>query len=448
MSLRSPGALTLVMRLAAHPLGVGLTVAGLVAAVALGGWQFLGPPLGWALLGVAGAALQRDRLPGRVVRPSDEPELTRLVTEVADAVGFSAPLSLRVVPTVDAALVPSKVRGARVFGLVLGWPLLRFLTRAELAAVVAHELAHEQHTADRRTSRLLAARADLAESTERTVRLPSRWVLPLLAAGRRTSWEVELAADADAAGLVGAAAVAAALRRTEDLTAGTDATVAEWLDALADRGQRPLDLYDAFAEAAADPVVAARVAALQALPGEHPTDSHPPLAARLAALGPVDPAPIDAAPLALRTAAELEAWCTESLADPDAEPVRVLDLPVADLVPPLGDAVEGLQHATTTRSRRAAVDACLDAVEQGRWQEQAGRLVPSEAGEGPATSALASCLAGALADQLLEGDLRVASRWTNTALAGPDGEVVDLWLLSLQALATGETTALRALAAR
>lgn len=129
------------------------------SAVLLGHWALAIPPVAVGVfVGMIKDRRDGARLPGRVVRPGEEPELTELVRDVAERLGFRSPLLVRVVPVPQAALGPAKVSGVRAFALVLGLPLLRGLSAAQLAAVVAHELAHEQHVSDRRRARLAASR--------------------------------------------------------------------------------------------------------------------------------------------------------------------------------------------------------------------------------------------------------------------------------------------------
>lgn len=113
------------MTVAAHPIAFvfGLALMGVSGFV--GDWGLLAPPIAWVVFGMVGAVSHRDQLPGRAIRPADEPELTALVRTVAERVGFRTPLLVRLVPVPDAGLFATKVAGVRVFVLVLGWPLLR-----------------------------------------------------------------------------------------------------------------------------------------------------------------------------------------------------------------------------------------------------------------------------------------------------------------------------------
>jgi Zn-dependent protease with chaperone function len=138
-------------------LGPFVLVAVIAAMTAFGMYG----PLPFALFPLLQAFLGGQELPGRAVRPEDEPELAELVRRAAERLGFRALLLVRVVAMPQAALGPARVSGVRVFVLLVGLPLLRALTAGQLAAVVAHEPAHEQ-PGDRRTEWLLRARARIA----------------------------------------------------------------------------------------------------------------------------------------------------------------------------------------------------------------------------------------------------------------------------------------------
>lgn len=231
-----------VLHAAAHPVFTVVAVAALTGAAVTGDWEFLIVPVSLILLGAIGTRIGADPPPGRPLRPADEPELADVVRQVAQELGFRAPISIRVIPTVGAALGRTRFRSGHAFVLFLGWPLLRGCNATELRAIVAHELAHERHTVDP-SSRLLAAREALVESLENLIHLPLLVVGPMLRRTQPLAFEREFAADRDAARVAGSGAIAAALRTTEVLEAAYDVLADEWLSALEPRQKRPLDLY-------------------------------------------------------------------------------------------------------------------------------------------------------------------------------------------------------------
>ncbi|MEU1184399.1 M48 family metallopeptidase [Streptomyces sp. NPDC005820] len=455
-------------------LGAALLAVGLLPAVVLGAvvlvvglrwgpdWSLLAPlVLFW--FGVTGAvARDRGPLPGRAVHPDDEPELAALVRDVADRLGFRAPLLVRIVPVVQASLGRVRVSGVRTHVLFLGLPLLRTLTEAELASVVAHELAHQRHVGSRRAGFLRYARSRLTDRLDARVRPLAPLAAPLLRASQPDFWRAETAADADAARVAGAAATAAALRRTVRLHAVFEGLGDAWLSDLAERDAWPEDFYDALDAALADPHVAHR-AALAAAEEDaidpYATADHPPEAVRLAAL-PALPGTgtYGGTPVTLRNAPEITRWCVHRLAlqdgedENDVEAVRLLDLPPDELRGLDDDSgTARLFKVTGHDTPEAAVRAALDTLADGTWPRLARRLepglrrVPRSVRAHVARTVCAAVVAGALAEVLETSGWTPATRWTDTVLTSPDGRTVDLRELLTEAVTTTDPTAVRAL---
>jgi hypothetical protein len=431
----------------AHPVAV---LGAAVAAVAL--WAFgvgflSGPVVAFGLASLLGALSGRGGLPGHALRPEAEPALASLVTEVARRVGFAEPLLVRAVPVPDAALATVRVQGVRARVMLLGLPLLRRLSEAELAGVVAHELAHDARAHDRRTTALLLGRAALADSLERSVHVPSSWAAHLLRATQPRAWELEHAADSIAATAVGTTPVRDGLLHVGPLAAAFHVLGGRWMATLGD-DRYPADLYDALDEAAHDPAIAARMAQVaEEVDEEDPigASSHPPVAARLAALPvaldrwPAGPAPVD-----LVGSAVLADWGTRALAGADAVrstapgpgeplPVQVRTVSPEELELPSTEALTALQAATGGADTLASVKAVCSAIADGRWLEVAARIDPVAAEHAPPgarESYLRESLAGAvgrlLADLLRERGWERGSRWSASVLRGPDGSTVDL----------------------
>ncbi|WP_432032106.1 hypothetical protein [Streptomyces antibioticus] len=411
---------------------------------------------------------RRGPLPGRALNPDDEPELAALVRDGAERVGFAEPLLVRVVPGVEASLGRVRVGRTDTRVLLLGLPLLRALSAAELASVVAHELAHERHVGDRGVVLLRFARASAADGLEGRFRPTAPLAGPLLRASQPQMWRAETAADADAARVAGTEATAAALRRTALLHTVLDNLGGRWLDGLAEDDRRPEDVYDALDAALADPHVARRAARAVAEadvlePDPYATADHPPLERRLAALPHHTGTPYGDAPVPLRTAAGIEAWCARALAhgeeqptpaaDADAlRPVRLLDLPDDDLRELGGGTLSpALCRATGRDTPAEAVSAALDTIADGTWTalaralEPALRHAPAAARAPIARTVVATTLGHTLADILLTAGLTPAGRWTRTVLLTPDGRPVDLHERAATALDDGDPGPLRAL---
>ncbi|MFD9001282.1 M48 family metalloprotease [Streptomyces sp. NPDC059582] len=435
-------------------------------------WPVLIPllwPLGTVVAGAVGTVTGRDRIPGRAVRPKDEPELCALVRDVAERAGFQEPLLVQVVPDADASLGRVRAGGVRAYALVLGLPLLRALTAAELASVIAHELGHERHIRDRRTHLLQLARGALTARLDRRFRPLAPLATPLLRATQPQVWRAETAADADAVRVAGTAATAEALRRSGMLHAAFEGLGGAWWAECAEKDMYPEDFYDALDTALRDPLVAhhtARAAAAdeeEAALDPYAMEGHPPTAERIAAL-PADveaSSPYGDAPVVLRTAESLESWCVKEIAEVEdaavdnCRPVRLLDLPddeLHDLDDGMARAL--LLRATGQEALEQAVSAALDSVADGTWPRLARRLEPGlrwmPATVRPVTArrVLAVAVTSGLESVLREAGWTYAGRWLNSVLTTPEGTVVvDLRELVTDALTDGEPAPVRDLLA-
>ncbi|MFI7500416.1 M48 family metalloprotease [Streptomyces sp. NPDC049687] len=427
-------------------------------------WLPLGPLLFLVAVMARNTLTAHGPLPGRAVRPAAEPELAALVQDVAERLGFHEPLLVRVVPEVQAALGRARVSGVRSHVLVLGLPLLRTLTEAELASVIAHELAHGLHTNSRRAQLLRYARARLADRLDGRIRPLAPLAGPLLRASQPVLWRAETAADADAARIAGAGATAGALRRTELLHSVFAGLGEAWLSGLAEEEAYPEDFYDAVDAALADPQVArraARAAAEEEALDPYATADHPPVAVRVAALPPHTGAQVYGdTPVRLRTAEPVERWCVLRLAlldgeeEEDVHPVRLLDM-VHSQLRTLGDDTGStlLRQATGRDDPAAAVSAALDSLADGTWQRLARRLepglrwAPAAIGGQLARTVFTAAVSRTLAEALLASGWTPAGRWLITALTPPAAgdRVVDVHQLVGEAVDSGDPAAPRTL---
>ncbi|MFI9826811.1 hypothetical protein ACIHIX_03910 [Streptomyces sp. NPDC051913] len=426
-------------------------------------------PVLFLLIAVFGAVAASRRLPGRAVRPPDEPELAALVQDVAERLGFREPLLVRVVPDVHASLRRAKVSGIHAYVLVLGLPLLRALTADQLAAVVAHELAHEQHVGHRRTAWLLRSRHLLGVWLTPRLRPLAPLAAPLLRATQPGAWRTETDADADAARVIGTRATTTALERTVLLDAVYSGLGRRWWSALARADSYPQDFYDALDTAADDPHVArraTRVAAELEAVDPYSTADHPPAAVRLTALPDTDPAgatPYGEEPIPLRTAEALDRWCVEQLlahrtargrrrprrgkAARPRRPLSLLALTDDRLHELLDDA-----GSSPLRSPEA-LEAALSAVADGSWPRLARRVeprirqVPASVRRAFARDVLADALLPPVTEALRAAGWTRASRWRTSVLTAPDGTTLDVGDTVTAALDSGDPAPVRALLA-
>lgn len=454
--------LIVAMTVCAHPIAFlcGLALMGVSGFV--GDWGLLAPPIAWVVFGLVTAVTHRDQLPGRAIRPADEPELTALVRTVAERLNFRTPLLVRLVPVPEAALFATKVAGVRVFVLVLGWPLLRRLTAAQLAAMVAHELAHELHVVDRRTSWLLAARGSLAESLDNWVHVPAAVAGTMLRATQGRSWDLETAADASSTEVAGSSAVRSALQQGGSIGAAFEILGEKWTSTLAEDGSYPQDLYDALDAALDDPYLARLAAsASKAADAEDAMDpyavaTHPPVATRVAAVpersgGDWDPD----RPVPIRTREALDQWCIQELVGPDEgmRPVRVLDFAPEHFDAPVDEAYTALVDATGSESVPGAMSAAVDAIAAGSWMQLARAIEPEISSVPPALlpaisrDVIVGCLGRAVSGLLLDAGWHRASRWMTSVLVSPEGEDLDVAELIERTVDGADPESLRSLLA-
>jgi Zn-dependent protease with chaperone function len=183
----------------------------------------------------------------------------------------------------------------RVHVVGLGLPLFAFLSRSQLASVLAHELGH-RHGGDlllgpwvHRTGTALAAAIGDLQDSMFFLDAPFRAYGTLfLGVSGAVSREQELAADAHAAAVHGVQATWEALERVHRLGRCWDVYFAFDAVPFIERGVR-LPLLDGFRRFLAQPAYRPEVAeALAAGANERPApgDSHPPVPERLAALAP------------------------------------------------------------------------------------------------------------------------------------------------------------------
>ncbi|MEU3344823.1 M48 family metallopeptidase [Streptomyces sp. NPDC006700] len=458
-----------------------LPLIGFFLLIAAGGlvwgvWQMIALPLLWLLPAVYTRAVLPEALPGRAVRPEEEPELAALVRDMAERTGFGAPLLVRILP--EPAVLTGRVRiaGGHAYALLIGLPLIRSLSATQLAAVIAHELAHERHFDDRRTRALLAARAAVAERLEGRLRPLAPLAAPLLRATQPIPWQEELAADAEAARVVGGDAVREAVERVAVIDAAFDGLAQDWVEDLAEDATYPVDLYEAFDLALQDPLVrkrAAREDAEEEALDVYAMATHPPTAVRTAALPQTGTrTAYGSAPLVLRDAETVAEWCVRRLAcadgpggtlqapsadgalrPEDLKPVRLLQLDPEKLRLPAdgGHRAEALAAATGQPSPTLALRAALDTVADGDWYGLARRIRP-ELRQLPAavrgrlgSQVLTSAMGATLTPLLLEAGWSCTSRWLSSVLTAPDGTVVDLYDVLVTAVDGGDPAPVHAL---
>lgn len=237
---------------------------------------------------------------GVTVGPAAQPKLWGLVRRVADAAHERPPDEIRLVAEVNAHVHETGgARSRRV--LAVGLPLLAAMTEREIAAVVAHELGHFKG-GDTRLGKLVFLTGRALEHTVRRLQGQSGWFfLGTIVRGVFVSYSrmysrltfgmsrrQEFSADAVAASVVGVTPAGRALRMVNEAAPAFDAFWRDEFSVALDSDARP-PLAEGFRRFLAQPDIAKQLTELVdhrlATEVQSPTDSHPPLRDRLAAIG-------------------------------------------------------------------------------------------------------------------------------------------------------------------
>ncbi|WP_162795629.1 M48 family metallopeptidase [Nonomuraea lactucae] len=385
--------------------------------------------------------------PGVPVAREREPMLWQAVEDLARRVRTAPPDELRLVPEVNAAVSEDtrflglKATRRRMF---IGLPLLQTLTVDEMRAVLGHELGHYSRAHTRLGAPVYRGRVALV-ATVRNLG-PHRLVRRLFAGyaglylrvSQAVSRRQELEADALAVAIGGRRAMAEALRKVHSTGVAWDIYLRDYLSLTVAGGCRPATVFNGLHALMSDPVRQAEIARLARQPREtSPYDSHPGLAARLAAIELLpepaqvpDPRPaltLLRDPATAAQEVERSMWTPQALttlrpaswedivaravyADRNADALR--DLAVA------GQRVVG--------ASRPYLDAAFEAIARGQRAALADRL--AELGWSSSDDLVAGVLGRALEGVLIEhGQARWTLSWSGPArLLFDDGEEVAL----------------------
>jgi Zn-dependent protease with chaperone function len=230
---------------------------------------------------------------------TEQPRLRALVRDTAARAGARLPDELYIFHRANAFAGTRRVRAfaRRAATVGIGLPLFAWLDEGELRSVVAHEMGHHVGGDVRlgpwvhRTRRAIARAMDRLEGSSFWFHLPfALYADVFMKVSVRISRAQELAADATAARVAGAAATASALRKIELLSAAWGAYFALEVVPIVERGHLPplLDGFDRYWRAARTPGTPAFESlsvALDASKDPQNDDTHPVLAERVAALG-------------------------------------------------------------------------------------------------------------------------------------------------------------------
>jgi Zn-dependent protease with chaperone function len=278
-------------------------------------WTLLFPALGgvygaWIMVRSLASLPRRASVTvlGLPVSPDEQPGLWAHVRWLAEKTGAAVPDHIVIglepgffVTEVDAHCIGGELKGRTMF---VSLPMSRMLTLPEFSAVICHELGHFKgldtrfsrsfYPVYRGTGEALTRLADFAEEGQST--LVSFAVLPGLAAldhfyasfaeaENAISRERELAADAMAAETSGRVATASALVKLHAYEPLWDSFVARSRRFLKEGRNYAVRQSVTFVDGVAAADLSKLLKDLPKTRTAHPTDSHPPLGARLDALG-------------------------------------------------------------------------------------------------------------------------------------------------------------------
>jgi Zn-dependent protease with chaperone function len=371
-----------------------------------------------------------------VVAPEAEPGLWALVNEVAATVGTRPPDRVRLVAEPNAWVFTA--RGVR--HVDVGLPLLVVLDTGQLRAVLAHEMAHHRGghvpfaaTVHRGHELMTGVVDGLTRSPARALLRAHLWLYWLVAS--RVLRDHEREADRVAVAATDPATLGSALLTITRSTAAWQ----DYVDALSRAGAAPTGVCDGFR------AFSRSAAGVAALAGAEPSstaargDSHPPMAERIAVLGPLG---------GPRSAAD----ATELITRWERVSRRIDDLLFPAAGRPRVPAVRCLLDAGWNETRRAArrlfraaeglggaggTGGVLDLLAAGRGPELAGRVVRANPVD-PSSSAPARALVAHVASALEVAVVRAGGRRLYDDL-GPHlldtaGAVVDTAALAREAV--------------
>jgi len=243
---------------------------------------------------------------GKAVTPTDEPQLWKFVKEIAERLGATPPKNIVIglepnfyVTSADVVVYPGASKQPDET-LYLSLPLMRILSREEIAAVIGHELGHFRG-ADTKfslkfypiyagTAQALVALENRSDDGAKSLALlPAFAVLSFFMeqfahAERTIGRSRELAADKFGASVSSGKALATSLLKIgafAPLWASIRSAMVEALN----KGKAYTNISALYAEMAAqsgNPDLLDEVASTSTV---HPTDTHPPTSLRIQALG-------------------------------------------------------------------------------------------------------------------------------------------------------------------
>lgn len=381
---------------------------------------------------------------GARVDRTDQPELRRMIDELAVAANTRGPDEVWIVPDVNAAVwEESKLLGLRSGRryMMIGLPLLGGLSVSELRSVLGHELGHYS----RGHTKLSAVTYRATATMERTLaelngylRVALSWYVRLyLLVARSANRAQELQADQAAVRAAGKVATRSALGKINALDAAWKHYGSSYVSLVRPAGRTP-ELLMGFHEFLSDDLRRAQMTEAQAsLLDAEPSsryDSHPPMRVRIAA--------IDALTESEQLNDDRPGWSV--LREPKLSIPRLEGQLVADGLGPraswaeivrLGTAhvaehnAKVLSESTMKKgfTRTGALTEILDVMERGEVQRMVDAL-GTQMPVGERMHVFTRLLADSVSTALIEaGQAQFELDWSDTwRLRLANGELVDM----------------------
>jgi len=215
--------------------------------------------LSWSLLSANNDVFEE---PEGIKIGSAEPELVGFIEQVAAQVGAEMPDAIYLVTTAEFGIVES----TRYFGykvdktvLTIGLPYLQSLTRQELAALLAHELAlHADIGVNEgvRAQRSLRSARDLIKIERQGFvnGVYGSYARKMFRSVGGVGVAQEVAADKAATAAYGSSALLSALEKLDDTAVAFDQLLREYVVPALQHQMHPADMYGGFGEFLASPV--------------------------------------------------------------------------------------------------------------------------------------------------------------------------------------------------
>jgi Zn-dependent protease with chaperone function len=229
----------------------------------------------------------------------EAPELWHIVTELADQVGTRPPDQILLIGEVNAAVTENTrwlgLVGGRRY-LLIGLPLLLTLRVDELRAILAHELGHYSHSHTRLGALTYRGRVTIVETLRRlgdglVGTLMQGYATMYLLVESAVSRRQEIEADAAAARYGGREAAVSALSRLATIDHAWQSYLDQHVAWGLDSGNAPTGITAGFATLLH--TTDTHLAADGAPERKHSRwDSHPPTAARIAAIRALPDSPV------------------------------------------------------------------------------------------------------------------------------------------------------------